>query len=468
MKKIIIYKSTLLLALIVSISSCEVFELDKVNNPNAADAAVVESDATKAQIQGLVTGLESRHRGYLATTSRAFGSFGRETLSFRDSDPRFTQDWLGRALPPDAAFFAVGNTYNAPYQAIKQANFLIEAANNTANLTAAEIAGIEGFAKTIQGYQYLVPWLAQGSNGIRIDVSDPLNPGPRLDQAAALTAIRSILDEGNTALGNAGSSFTFSLTSGFAGFDSPATMRELNRAIAARAAMYASDWAGVISALNGSFMDPVGSQTATTFAEGPAHSYAGPPDGFNPMFFPLDQFSTQLEVVHPVVIRDMLAGDARASKFFERVNNPVTNQALVEYTATHQDGRWASNTTGIPFIRQEELVLMLAEAEAQTGGTTAAVAAIDAIRTVNGLAVYAGGTTAAELIDEILFQRRYSLWFEPMPHRWADLRRYDRLDELEGDWQSTTGAFIATDESIFTQLAIPQAEINWDNLQSGN
>ena len=44
---------------------------------------------------------------------------------------------------------------------------------------------------------------------------------------------------------------------------------------------------------------------------------------------------------------------------------------------------------------------------------------------------YTGAQTAAALEDEILFQRRYSLFGES--HRWIDMRRFDRINELPND-----------------------------------
>ena len=91
MKKIIF----LFVIAAMSLNSCDFFEAEEVFNPNAADAAVALNNADIPQLQNLVTGVESRHKGYVTTTSRAFGSFGREVFGFFDSDPRFTRDWLG-------------------------------------------------------------------------------------------------------------------------------------------------------------------------------------------------------------------------------------------------------------------------------------------------------------------------------------------------------------------------------------
>jgi hypothetical protein len=60
-----------------------------------------------------------------------------------------------------------------------------------------------------------------------------------------------------------------------------------------------------------------------------------------------------------------------------------------------------------------------------------AVTAINKIRAAAGLLPYAGLVTQAALIDEMLKQRRYSLYGEG--HRWIDMRRYNRLNTLPID-----------------------------------
>ena len=88
----------------------------------------------------------------------------------------------------------------------------------------------------------------------------------------------------------------------------------------------------------------------------------------------------------------------------------------------------------IPIIRNEELILIYAEAKTQLGGAanlTDAVTAINKIRTAASLPVYSGAATQAALIDEMLKQRRYSLYGEG--HRWIDMRRYNRLNTLPLD-----------------------------------
>jgi len=78
-------------------------------------------------------------------------------------------------------------------------------------------------------------------------------------------------------------------------------------------------------------------------------------------------------------------------------------------------------------IRNEELVLIYAEAKIGSDNAEAVVA-INVVRAAAGLLPYIGAIDDTALITEVLHQRRYSLFYEG--HRWIDMRRYDRLDEL--------------------------------------
>ena len=414
----------------VPLTSCEIPEVVDPNNPSLGS---VTNDASKAELQSLITGLEARHRGYYGSATQMFGSFGREVWAYFASDPRFLSHWLGigiSATYPD--FFASAGTYVTPYLAVKQANVIIAAAEGSTSLTAQEVAAYKGFAKTVKAHQLLYPLMQQYQNGIRVEVDDPLNPGPIIGYGEALSAIRDLLDEGLQDLNGTGSTLPFSLTSGYAGFDTPSGLASINRAIAARAALYAGDGDAILSALSTSFMDIQGDLNA-----GPAHVYGEAPDINNPLFYPFDRSTNTILIAHPALIEDAIPGDNRLDKFAKRDNNPVSNPGLTDsggqqIPGEYQDARWSSNTASIPFIRNEELILIKAEAHVLTGGTSEAVDAINIIRNAAGIGDYTGGTSNDELIEEILFQRRYSLWAEA-GHRWIDLRRTNKLDAAHVD-----------------------------------
>lgn len=435
-------------------TSCQINEVVDLDNPTVAS---VTNDASKPQLQILVTGLEARHRTYFGTATQMYGSFGREVWAYFGSDPRFISEWLGIGKTnPEATpdFFGSQNTYNAPWLAVKQANVLIEAAENSTALSTEEANGYSGFAKTIKAYQMIWPLMSMWDNGIRIDVEDPLNPGPFVTRAEALKAIRQILDDGFNDLQAGGSTFSFTLSSGFAGFNTPAGMAQVNRAIAARLALYDGDWQGALNALNASFFSLTGD-----FNLGPKHVYGEAPDVNNPLYYPFDRSTNTILIAHPTMIEDALPGDKRVeAKFAKRILNPVQNPGLRDAAGNaligeYQDARWATNITPIPFIRNEELILIYAEAHAQQNNAPEAVKAINAIRLKWGLSDYTGATDTNALIEEILFQRRYSLWAEG-GHRWIDLRRTGRLNDTYIDLRDRG--------IIYTQIARPAAETNWD------
>ncbi|PZX57641.1 SusD-like starch-binding protein associating with outer membrane [Algoriphagus ratkowskyi] len=438
------------------IASCNPLELDDIQDPNNPSVGSIAKNASPEQIQFLITGLESRHRGYVTNISQAWNTFGREIWYLNASDPRFQTDWLGQnGRVPDRSYFGFGNTgggsWATPYQAIKQADVLKLAADNTDNITAAQKSAVVGFSKTIQGYQYMIPANFVYNNGIRMDVTNPLKPGPFVPYEEALNQINTILDEGFQALGASGSgNFPFKLTSGFNGFNTITGLQQVNRAIAARLNAYRKDWQGVLTALEGSFMNLNGNLNA-----GPAHPYGAAPDIFNPLYYVPNAAVNTMIVVHPSVLDDATPGDLRVQNKFLKRTNPVTVTtdagALV---GTHQDARWVSNSSPITYIRNEELILLKAEAHANLNQGTAAVAAINIIRNAAGIGPYTGATTTAALIDEILYQRRYSLWAEPWGHRWIDARRYDRLADIPTSYDKGT---------IFTQFPHPQAELSWDD-----
>ncbi len=449
-----IYSVCIVALLAVSVTACDFFDPDPVTDPNSPSTDEVLNGANKSELQNLVTGLESRHREAPPDVTELYGSFGREVYATFASDPRFITNWLGQdGVTPDAEFFADGGAFDTPYAAIKQGNFLIEAVNNTDAVSEQERNGYIGFAKTIQAYQYLIALNGQWRGpdrsppgSIRIDVADPLNPGPFLSYDDALAEIRSILDEANGQLGNAGSEFAFTLSEGFAGFDTPSTMQELNRAIAARAAIYAEDWSGALSALDASFLSLESGEASMN--EGAYHVFGAPPDEFNPLFYPRNANTNQILMVHPSMIEDALPGDLRVERKFFRRDEPITNGDLPGVELFYQDNRYESNESPVPFMRNEELILIYAEAKTQTESFSDAVDAIDIIRETWELDAYSGAVNKEALIDEILFQRRYSLWAEG-GHRWIDARRYGRLDEIPTELDGG---------QVFEKLARPLSE----------
>lgn len=444
--KISIY--SLLLASSAALVGCS---LDDIEDPNNPSINSVTDNATRGQLQTLVTGLEDLSKSYVSTTANAEGTFGREIWYFNYNDSRNVQQWTGMTVTvPDENFYGVGGIYSSPYRAVKQANVLISAAKNTSAISAQEQLAYSGFAKTIQGYQLIIPANAQYENGIRIDVADENHPGPFVSYQEALAGIQKILQEGYDELRQVGDiALPFKLTSGYNGFNTPSGLAQINRALAARVAIYQKNGQAALNYLQGSFLNLEGD-----LDRGPAHVYGAPPEGYNPFYYVLGADLRTLPVPHPLFVEEAIPGDKRIKdKIYVRDKEIINTVGKVPLASRYQDKRWETNTAPVKYIRNEELILIYAEANILTGNLSEAVRAINIIRNAAEIGDYAGEQTQEALTDELLLQRRYSLWFEPSGHRWVDMRRYNRLDQIS----------TALDEgTIFKQLARPANENNWD------
>ncbi len=416
--------------------------IDPVVDPNGPSLDGVGENASKGQLNELVTAIESTLRNGLGGATQQMGSMAREMYVF-NADPRNTGDVLGKnGIPLDPNGFYVTGLWNSAYRNIKNVNLLLDGAANTELVNDAERSGYQGFAKTVKAYRLIQLLKAHGR--ARLDVVDPDNLGPIIEFDPAMDFVRALLNEANTDLGNAGASFAFSLSDGFAGFDTPSTFAQFNRAIAAVAAVYDGDGAGAIAALNASYFDLNGDLTI-----GPKHIYGlGAGDQANPMFKvastpELPNNGDQL-IVHNSWITEAEAGDARVIAKSALRPDPSSQDDL---NGTHETTLYATNVSTIDIIRNEELILVYAEANILASDLPEAETALNVIRSSATLPVYSGPVTADALTTELLNQRRYSLWAEN--HRFFDLRRYGLSNTLPID---------RAGDQVFNQLPIPLSE----------
>jgi hypothetical protein len=359
-------------------------------------------------------------RDQISTYQDAIGVIGRDMYRISGSDPRWVAELLNGVLD-DNAFYTT-RAWGARYKTMKNLNILLDALDNTGSVTNAEKNGYAGFAKTLFANELLALIVAHNESGVRIDVRDPENLGPIVSADVAYAEAARLLDEGASDLSSAGDAFEFTLTSGFAGFDTPAGLRKVNRALAARVATYRGRFADVQSLLNESFLDLAGD--INTGAYMTFSTSAG--DLTSPLFLPQNN-TGEIRLAHPSFVADAEAGDVRAGKASMR-SAPAGSTGL---SSNFDVWLYQSNVDPVPIIRNEELMLISAEAKIQQNDLPGAVADINAVRAKAGLAGYAGPMTKDALIDQMLHERRYSLWCEG--HRWADMRRYDKLNELPLD-----------------------------------
>ena len=426
-----LYPSLLLLFLF----ACRV---DRIDDPNNPSPDLVAANATLAEIQNLVDGSESGMRINMNFYFDDVSVIGREYYRFSTSDPRFTSDLLGKGSAIlDNNTFYITNPFAARYRVIKNANILIDAlTNTTALITPDQRRGGIAYAKTIQAHQLLLVYNLLYNNGVRVDVKNPDQLGPFLNRQQSIDAIFNLLNEANADLKSNTATFPFTTT---LYSDTADVFSKFNRALAARVAIYRQDWAGANTALAESFFSLTGDLNTGAYH---LFSLQGG-DLLNTMYFPPNS-SGEARVAHPSFVTDAEPGD-------QRVANKVSLRTAAEFqdglSSNYDLSLYKTNTAPIPIIRNEELVLIYAEVKAQQGDPTEALKGINRVRNAAGLGNYGGPTDQASLINEILKQRRYSLFGEG--HRWIDLRRYNRLSTLPID---------RTGDDVWEQFPIPANE----------
>jgi starch-binding outer membrane protein, SusD/RagB family len=462
-------KNIFSLALLVAfVGACNPFEIEKVEDLNAPPLASVLTDPTLSQVAQLGTGALFSLRSNYFDLSYIGGSIGRECIIFNKTDSRYYTELQGSInLSPSGIFYPWYNSFNATR---RRAEIFSRSAANSKALSAEEKKACEGLAKTIQAFVMLNCTNMMGAQGIRTELSDLYVPGDLLNPGAfksydeSLVYVKKLCTDGEAALNAGGSSFPFAFASGWAGFNTPATFKKFNKAIQARVAMYQKDWDGVLAALQGTHLDLA---EAASLATGPRFNYttnAG--DLTNEFLRPLND-GNRPTAVQNAVVTDAEASDKRifgtsireggTAKIRKR-SAGVTLGGLP--LSDYEHAQYATNTSDVSIIRNEELVLMYAEAKVQkgtAGDLTDAVTALDKVRVAAGLGKLATAKPTVIgnkglLVDEMLNQRRYSLYMEGS-HRWFDMRRYDRLGSLPKDLAA---------HKVHTNFPKPQNEIDWD------
>jgi hypothetical protein len=431
MKKIFNYHIILLMLIVASLPSCKK-EYGNLNSPTIEEFS---SNASKDQLNSLVVGALSGMRNEDGIYLDAVGVIGREMYRFSSADPRYTSNLLGSA-PLNNTDFYLTNPWGARYRTVKNCNVLINAATNTTLLSDAEKKGYTGFAKTLKAFELLLNLNLTYTNGIRVDVADPNNLGPIVGYDEAIGDIAALLDEAQTDLN--GATVVFPLTSGFTGFEDAAGLIKFNRALAARVAVYRKQWTDALTDLSASFLNLNGDLYTGVYEV----FGTGTGDQLNPAFFPQNQ-NGEVRLAHPTYAKDIQAGDDRIKKATLRTT-PASSSGL---TSDRDVLVYTNSTAPIPIIRNEELILIYAEANIQNNNLSEGEKAINIIRNGHGVANYTGAVTKDALINEMLYQRRYSLFYEG--HRWVDMRRYDKLGELPID---------RSGDKVWTAMPIPQTE----------
>ena len=383
-------------------AGCEDLDFPDPNNP---------TDET-ATIQTLVTGAEAVMRMDLGVYLRDLLVVGREAYYLEPADPRYTGELLHGPIDPGG--FLCYRPWQTAYKVIANCE------NIMGNADAD--AGATGVARTFHAYSLMRLVYLWDESGARLNYDGDINAAVAT-KAEVLAKIESLLDAGYSDLNSAGSAFSFSLSSGFSGFDTPAAFALFNRGLRARVAVHQDDWSAAQTALD----NCSAWATSSDPDEGVYHAFSsGANDQGNEMYE--DPTATTIKlVVHPTFYTDADAGDSRVSDNVVVRADTIIYDELESYLAP---SLYSSSYDPVPIMRAVELQLLQAEVHIGNSDYSSAETIMNSIRTAAGVASYSG-TDASNAVDRVLHEKRYSLFLEG--HRLADMRHYGKTDELPID-----------------------------------
>lgn len=443
--------------LLPALAACSSDQLD-ITNPNTPTVAAASADAQALQLQatGLLRQLRNGRGGFITSTGR----FGREAYVYTPQEGRNTSAYLigiSGQNRLDPAGFAVEN-WATQYGNLRDIfNFKNSVSGNTTFTNEQKQGGL-GFARTLEALELLYVISTRDTLGAVVEVKqNATDLAGFVSRDSVYKYIIATLNDAATNLAAGGSAFPFTMHSGFAGFNTPGTFRQFNRAIAARANAYyatsgggAAAWQAALTALSQSFLN-ANAATRAQFDVGPQHPYsAATGDANNPL-----NAATNTDLYAHMSIQadaQLKANGARDDRFTAKVGARAQRDAPGGLGIASSLGFniHPAVTSSIPIVRNEELILLQAEALLATGNKAGAITAVNQVRVNSGGLAPTTLTAAspdAEILTEILYNKRYSLLLEG--HRWIDMRRYNRLSELPRDITSGANAhFVARVQPI--------------------
>lgn len=448
------------------VAACNDATRPDLNNPSVSDFSTITD---LAQVQALSMGVLSYDRGVIGAEILRGEIIGRDAYNLPVAEPRFVTELLGPSIDPGG----FNGTTTWPYASIRLANIGIHGVEDAdaSVLSDEQKRATIGYLRTLKALSYLRAIETRDTAGAAIAVDiEPTGPlAPLACKGDVLTFIASLLDSAAADLAAGGTSFPFTLPAGFDGFDDPASFATFNRALAGKVHVYlafrnyappggtpggpidAAELAAADAALKASFMDT----TVTSIAEldvGPKHTFStASGDATNALFG--DPASTDFRA-NPRVVSEADAGDDRVARKVVKTSNLTSAGVSSDWAFTI----YPTPTTPISIISNKELILLKAEVNWGMGQLDAAMDLANLVRQVDGGLAAKTLTDSDDVLNQILYEKRYSLLWES-PSRWIDARLFGKLNGND----PPAGLGMENGNAPLWNIPIPKAEADARN-----
>ncbi|HKE91562.1 MAG TPA: RagB/SusD family nutrient uptake outer membrane protein [Gemmatimonadales bacterium] len=458
------------LAGLLVVGACS-FDILNTNQPTQDDLI---NNPTRDKLAAAATGLFASARTGIQGFIWRLGSMGREGINLSgNNQPDFIEPYFG---PINGGGSFGGTQWGDRYAAIRSGNIYLAALANDNDLSAAEKSASSGFAKTLNALALLYIVEARAQLGAPVDVGHDVaaGPAPFVSEDSVYGYMLGLLTSAQSDLAAGGSGFPFPVPPGFAGFDTPATFILFNRALAAKVYSLratagcggnaATCYTAALTALAGSFIDP----TPAAFSSGVFFDYStAPGDAQNTLSDPptgLTFFALQDNITDA----DTQTTGLKDQRVLDKLMPAVDTQLLSAIADIPGELKFTVFMTGgaadpghsIPIIRDEELVLLRAEAEWFTGAKAAALTDLNLVRQNSGAlpaSTVGIGDPDAAFVTALLYERRFSLLWE-QGTRWIDARRFGRLAGIPP---------AAAGGNVVSVMPIPKSECDAIGLSLG-
>ena len=443
---------------------------------NNVSSEAIAGGMTTATAQLLTTGLLNQYRNSAIGNYIVFPeTMARDAMRMDKAENRYVMEIMG-STQPDAGAFTGSGVFGGFFIGIRAANTLVngvKAATDASGLNAAQRSELVGLAQTIKALNYWNVIEMRDSIGMPIDVDHDINadPAPWRCKAPVLEYISALLDSAQTALAAGGSAFPVSLASGYrAVAGTPAGMIKFNRGIKAKVELYrglsrqsgtgAAGFNAAVTALGQSFMSST-DLSAAGLAAGVYENYSTATG------------ETQSSLVdaalhlNNAVADSVNPSDRRGSKIV-RATTPYTMTANnVPLTSSYDFANSLGSTSltiPMPILRNEELLLLRAQAAIELNDLPTATQFLNYVRVNSGgLTAYPTFTSQPAARNALLYEKRYSLLMEG-PQRLLDLRAYSRMNSASFVAGSSSSPF---PNDVFTSaLPVPINELNFRKVPS--
>jgi hypothetical protein len=444
-----------------AVAACGNFDVTNPNQPTLDDLI---ANPTRAKLSAAATGLFARSRSEITSLIWRVGSMGREGINLAgNNQPDYQEPYFGPLSPSGFGSALWGSRYGL----IRDANTYIDAVSRSGDLNAGEKAVGQAVAQTLKALAFMYIIETRGKLGAPVDVGHASDaaPAPFVKEDSVYGYAIGLLTDANAKLqANASTGFPFPLPPGYSGFDTPTSFRLFVQALIAKANVLRatagcgnSCYTAALTALNASFID---TSDPSTLPKGVYFNFSNAPNDLaNDLSEPLNgvRYFADSLILYQRVQKNGATPDQRlTSKTAAATAETPQSIAGVDIPGTLKFTNYFTNgqpdaAHSIPVIKNEELILLRAEARYFTGNITGALDDLNYVRVNSGgLPPLAGFANAAAFIDALLYEREFSLLWE-QGTTWIDARRFNRLGSIP---------LGVTNGEVPTIMPIPSAECN--------